>query len=115
MKQFAFLWRQRMSTGNQPAPNPTWMSFVGWIITLLPALGLIASGALKLILSGALKWINFKPEGVPDVGWPESALFGLGIVEIGCAILYLLPRTAVVGAVLVTGYLGGAVAHHVRG
>jgi xanthine/uracil permease len=45
--------------------------------------------------------------------WPDVAL-GLGIVEIACAVIYAIPRTAVLGAILVTGYLGGAIATHVR-
>jgi uncharacterized protein YndB with AHSA1/START domain len=61
-----------------------------------------------------MKLASFKPEGAPDLGWSDSAMFGLGIVEIGCAVLYLLPPTATLGAILVTGYLGGAVATHAR-
>ena len=47
-------------------------------------------------------------------GYPESAATPIGIVEIACALLYTIPKTRVVGAVLVTAYLGGAVATHVR-
>jgi hypothetical protein len=77
----------------------------------LPALGLLASGAMKVMIITK----NFTPpEGSPDIGWSESALLGLAIVEIGCTVLYLFPRTAVLGAILLTGYLGGAVATHIR-
>jgi hypothetical protein len=48
------------------------------------------------------------------LGYPESLALGLAIVELGCTLVYLIPRTAVLGAILLTGYLGGAVATHVR-
>jgi DoxX-like family len=48
------------------------------------------------------------------IGWPASIMFALGIVELTCTILYLIPPTAVLGAILLTGYLGGATATHVR-
>src|SRR5438105_1658478 len=95
-----------MQADLQPAANPTWMTWVGWIISALPALG--------LLMSGSLKFVNFKPEGAPNIGWSDSAMLGLGLVEVGCTVLYLCPRTAVLGAILLTGYLGGAVATHVR-
>jgi len=47
-------------------------------------------------------------------GYPPSTLLPVGMVEIACALLYGIPRTSVLGAVLVTGYFGGAVATHVR-
>jgi hypothetical protein len=47
-------------------------------------------------------------------GYPPQTLTPLGVVELTCAVLYAIPQTAVLGAVLVTGYLGGAVATHVR-
>jgi uncharacterized protein YndB with AHSA1/START domain len=96
-----------MQSDSQTGSNPTWMSWIGWIISILPALALIASGTVKLM--------NIKPpEGSPDIGWSESAMQGLAIVEIGSAVLYLFPPTAVLGAIVMTGYLGGATATHVR-
>jgi hypothetical protein len=60
----------------------------------------------------------FKPpvvvESTVQLGYPESAIVGIGIVLLVCTLLYLVPRTAVMGAVLLTGYLGGAVATQVR-
>ena len=53
-------------------------------------------------------------QGFVDLGWPEKVALALGIVELGSTILYLIPRTAVLGAILLTGYLGGAIATHVR-
>ena len=80
----------------------------GWIMGLLPSLFLLMDGAMKL----------FKPrvviEGTAKVGFPEDVIIPLGIVLIASTLLYLIPRTAVLGAILLTGYLGGAVATHVR-
>jgi hypothetical protein len=97
-----------MQLDAQPAPESKWMLWTGWGISILPALMLLMSGVLKLVMPG------FKPEGAPDMGWDESLVFRLGFVEIACTAIYLFPRTAVLGAILLTGYLGGAVATHVR-
>jgi len=48
-------------------------------------------------------------ESFSHLGLPGSFAFGLGLLEIGCTVIYLLPRTAVLGAILLTGYLGGAI------
>jgi hypothetical protein len=53
-------------------------------------------------------------EGFKTLGWPEEYALGLGILEIACAVVYLIPQTSVLGAILMTGYLGGAIATHVR-
>jgi hypothetical protein len=74
----------------------------------LPALFLLVDGSMKL----------FKPavvvEASAQLGYPESTLIGIGLALLASTLLYLLPRTAILGAVLLTGYLGGAVATHVR-
>jgi len=78
------------------------------IMSGLPALFLLVDGGMKL----------FKPpvvvEATVQLGYPESAIVGIGVVLLICTILYLIPRTAVLGAILLTGYLGGAVATNVR-
>jgi uncharacterized membrane protein YphA (DoxX/SURF4 family) len=73
--------------------------------------------ALMLVLSAAAKFM--KPPEVTEqfvgkLGYPADLLPVLGIVEISCVILYVIPQTAILGAVLLTGYLGGAIATHVR-
>src|SRR5438309_945257 len=72
--------------------------------------------ALFLLMDGGMKL--FKPpvvvEATLQLGYPESAIVGIGIVLLACTILYLIPRTAILGAVVLTGYLGGAVASQVR-
>jgi len=60
----------------------------------------------------------FKPEIVikatTDLGYPESTIVPIGITLVACTILYIIPQTAIFGAILLTGYLGGAVATNVR-
>ena len=72
--------------------------------------------ALFLIMDGVMKLVKpaFVVQATVQLGYPESVIIGLGIVLLACTVLYLIPRTAVLGAVLLTGYLGGAVATHVR-
>jgi hypothetical protein len=53
-------------------------------------------------------------EGTTQLGYPASTLLGIGIIQVVCLAIYLVPRTAPIGAVLWTGYLGGAIATHVR-
>jgi hypothetical protein len=82
--------------------------WTGRVISTLPVLLLLMSAAMKFA----------KPQPVMDgfraMGWPERLALGLGILEIACTVLYVVPQTAVFGAVLLTGYLGGATATHVR-
>lgn len=80
--------------------------------------GRIISGfvALFLIVDGALRLIGFAPyvEGLVKVGYPASQAPWIGLALLVSTILYLIPRTAILGAILVTGYLGGATATQVR-
>ncbi len=80
----------------------------GWILSILPCGLLIFSGIMKLIATGP------ELEGFTRVGWPAKLALPLGILELTCVILYLIPRTAILGAILLTGYMGGAIATHVR-
>jgi hypothetical protein len=82
--------------------------WAGRIITALPVLFLLVDGVMKLVKPAAVV------EATVKLGYPESVIVGLGVVLVACTILYLIPRTAVLGAILLTGYLGGAVATHVR-
>ena len=80
----------------------------GRIMSGLPALFFLVDGSMKL----------FKPavvvEATRQLGYPESAIVGIGLALLASTLLYLLRRTSILGAVLLTGYLGGAVATHVR-
>jgi hypothetical protein len=53
-------------------------------------------------------------DGTTELGYPVSVIFGLGVTLLTCVVLYAIPRTSVLGAILLTGYLGGAIATHVR-
>lgn len=69
-----------------------------------------------LLLSGTFKVLG-GAQTLKDwaaLGYPAEVLLPIGLTELACAILYAVPRTSILGAVLVTGYLGGAVATHVR-
>ena len=92
----------------QPGPTSTWMRWVGYIVSAIPVLMLVFSAALKFVKSADVA------EGFNRFGYGENLILVLGVVEIGCTIIYLIPRTAVLGAILLTGYLGGATATHVR-
>jgi len=82
--------------------------WTGRIMSALPALFLLVDGVGKLVKPAPVV------QGTVQLGYPESVLLGLGIVLLSCTVLYVIPRTAVLGAILLTGYLGGAVATHVR-
>ena len=75
-----------------------------------------ALAALFLLLDGVMKLVKPAPvvEATVQLGFPESVIFGLGIVLLVCVILYVIPRTSILGAIMLTGYLGGAVATQVR-
>jgi uncharacterized membrane protein YphA (DoxX/SURF4 family) len=97
-----------MQTDTSTAPVAKKLLWAGRIVSALPVLMLLASGVMKLV----------KPEDLVKeftrLGYPESLAVALGIVEIVCTALYAMPRTCVLGAILLTGYLGGATATHVR-
>ena len=80
--------------------------------------GRIVSGlvAVFLLLDGGMKLAKpaFVVEATVRLGYPESTIVPIGVVLIVCTVLYLIPRTAVLGAILLTAYLGGAVATQIR-
>lgn len=89
----------------QPSPRALWG---GRVLSGLAALFLLFDGSMKVLqLAPAI-------EGTRELGYPEQAVFGIGLIQLVCLTVYLVPRTAVLGAVLWTGYLGGAIATHVR-
>jgi DoxX-like family len=85
------------------------MTWAGWGITGLVGLLMAFSGIMAL-----RKPPEFVEQFKTKFGYPDDLLVAIGIIEIACAALYVVPQTAVLGAVLLTGYLGGAVATHVR-
>lgn len=77
---------------------------------------LSALAILFLLFDGVSKVMQATPsvQGTAQLGFPTSAVFGIGLTLLICTVLYAIPRSAVLGAVLLTGYLGGAVAAQVR-
>jgi hypothetical protein len=67
-------------------------------------------------MSGGMKLVGGEDvtQMFAHLGWPANLAMAIGVLEIACALLYLVPATSVLGAILVTGYMGGAVATHVR-
>ena len=84
------------------------MLWTGRILSTLPVLMLLFSAVMKFVQPPGFA------EGMAKLGIPENLALGFGLLELACVILYIIPRTAVLGAILLTGYLGGAIATHVR-
>ena len=80
----------------------------GIACTIVAALFLAFDTILKVLR------LDAAVEGTTSIGYPADTVLWIGAIELVCLVLYLLPRTVVLGAVLMTGYLGGAVATHVR-
>jgi hypothetical protein len=80
----------------------------GRILSGLAVLFLLFDAGIKLLR------LPVAVQGTIQIGYPASVVFPLGVVLLTCLIVYLVPRTSVLGAVLLTGYLGGAIATHVR-
>lgn len=90
-----------------PRPSAT-VLWSGRVLTGLIAAVFLLSGAMKLLGGPELD------KGFEQMGLPQSMAVPLGVVEIACVLVYLAPRTTVLGAILLTGYLGGAICTHWR-
>jgi hypothetical protein len=97
-----------MPTDTQPSPLSNVMLWAGWIISGLVVFFLAFDGVTKII-----KLANVV-EASEQLGVPSHTIVGIGIVLLACTVIYSIPQTAVLGAILLTGYLGGATAIHVR-
>ena len=82
--------------------------WAGRIISALPTLFLLLDGVMKLMKPAVVV------EATARLGYPERTILGMGLVLVACTVLYIIPRTSILGAILLTAYLGGAVATHVR-
>ena len=80
--------------------------------------GRVVSGLLSLLFAMSavmkLKGGAEVMEGMAHLGLPVSLILPLGILEISCIVIYLIPATSIVGAILLTGYIGGAILAHLR-
>jgi len=83
--------------------------WIGRVLSAIPVGMMLFSAAMKLHPSPEV--VQFT---VNHLGYPEAVLTTLAILELTCVVVYVIPRTAVLGAILLTGYLGGAVASHFR-
>lgn len=93
-----------------PSTNTSkpWMIWTGRVLSALPVLMMGFGAAFAFTRSPQVV------EGMSKFGYQEGAILLVGILELGSVLVYLIPRTAVLGAILMTGYLGGAIATHVR-
>ena len=82
--------------------------WVGRVISILVSLLFAMSALMKL--RGGAEVI----QGMAHLGLPESLIMPLAILEISCVLIYLIPATSVLGAILLTGYIGGAICTHLR-
>jgi hypothetical protein len=82
--------------------------WAGWIASGLVTAFLLFDAAIKVLR------LPLAVEATTQLGYPASAVFTIGVVELVCLVLYVIPRTSVLGAILLTGHLGGAVATHLR-
>ena len=96
------------ATATHPTRKRGGMFWTGWVLTVLVSLMLAMGGVMNVV--GAQQAV----EGLAEYGYPPGVLVPLGVVVLVCVALYVIPRTAVLGAILLTGYLGGAVNTHVR-
>jgi DoxX-like protein len=98
----------RDPSGVEMAPVSKKILWAGRIVSALPVLMLLMSGITKVMKP------PFVMEGFKHLGLPEHLALGLGILELACTLVYVIPQMAVLGAILLTGYLGGAVVSHLR-
>ena len=86
--------------------------------TWIPWIGRIISAAPVFICLSSARWkLTHNPWYVGEwqrIGWPLGEMSGIGLLQIACVALYVIPQTALLGTVLLTGYLGGAIASYVR-
>ena len=93
---------------NSATASSKTMRWIGWSLSGLTVLFMLFDGLSKLALE------RHVVEATTRIGYPVEVIRPLGIVLLACTILYAIPRTAIFGAILLTGYLGGAVASKVR-
>ena len=89
-------------------PTSKKMLWIGRVISALPVLLMLFSAVMKLVKAAPVI------QGFPRYGYPESLIVTIGVLELLSCIVYLIPSTAVLGAILMTAYLGGATATNVR-
>jgi hypothetical protein len=94
--------------GIEATPVSKKMLLLGRSLSAIPVLVLLMSAVMKFVKPTQVV------QGFAHLGLPEKLALGLGILELACTVLYIILRTAVLGAILLTGYLGGAIVTHLR-
>lgn len=97
-----------MQSISQTAPPSNWVIWVGRVLSALVILFLLFDGSLKVMELDIVK------ETGAQLGLPAHLNFGLGVLIFIIVVLYAIPRTSILGAILLTGLLGGAIATHLR-
>lgn len=82
--------------------------WVGRVVSAIPALMLLLGGIMKLLQLPSVL------QGFAQYGYPAATIPVIGILEVACSLIYLVPRTSVLGAILMTGLLGGAITANMR-
>jgi len=82
--------------------------WIGWILSGASSLMMLFAGGMKVAHAPGLE------QGFAHLGLPVEMAFGLGALELACTAIYLIPRTAVLGAILLTAIMGGAIVVHLR-
>ena len=85
-----------------------WLPWIGWLLSI---------AAVSILLMSARWKLTFDPWYVKEwgrIGWDPNMLPRIALIQLACVVLYLTPRTAVLGVVLLTGYLGGAISQYTR-
>lgn len=85
------------------------MKIAGWVLSGLIALFMLGASVAPKFLQ-----LDVALAAMEVVGWPAKYLLLIGVIELGCVVLFLIPRTALLGAVLFTGLLGGSLAANLR-
>lgn len=91
--------------GSSDKPIATW---AGRIVSTIVVLGLLADATVTLFAPGIMRG------EMEATGFAAGLSLPLGLIMLGCAVVYAIPRTAILGAILVTGFLGGAICTHFR-
>jgi hypothetical protein len=97
-----------MALQSQGSTRPKWMQWTGWGMSGLMIAFLLFDSVSKLVLE------QHVVEATTKIGYPLDVSRPLGFICLACTILYAIPRTSILGAILLTGYLGGAIASKVR-
>lgn len=95
-------------TGPSASLLATTTKRAGWLVSSLVILFLLVDGIMKVLRT------DISIDATVELGYPEGQVAWIGIAVLACTVLYAIPRTAILGAIVLTGFLGGAIATQVR-